>query len=306
MDGLPITLRQLEIFAAVASEEHVTRAAERLFLTQSAVSTALRVLESELGGALFDRVGRQIRLNERGRRLQVDAAALLEQGRELVLASQSEDAVAGRLRVGASSTIGVYLLPRLIGEFAVAYPQVDVELEVGNSEQIERQLADNRLDLAFIEGPPHRDELEALPFLEDELVVFCSSQHALAGSGAKSGAGSARLGKRAAKQADWIMRESGSGTREVFEYAIREHVPSLRPRLVFGHTEAVKQAVDAGLGLGCLSRLTIARGLEWGAFVELKVSWLDLRRPLWLLTRRDTFEGRARRAFLELVSRGVS
>jgi DNA-binding transcriptional LysR family regulator len=292
MNAVPFTLRQLEVFLAVAADEHVTRAAERLHLTQSAVSTALQGLESELRGPLFDRVGRQVRLNARGREFRASATGLLERARDIVLDMRSEDGeLSGYLRVGASSTIGVYLLPRIIGQFARRYPNVDVELEVGNTEQIERQVADNRLDLAFIEGPAHRDKMLTEPLLADELIVFCSKEHPLAGAG--------KLGKREARREDWIMREMGSGSREVLDNALKLENVTVQPYLVFGHTEAVKQAVQAGIGIGCLSRLAIATGLDLGLFVTLRANWLDLRRTLWILSRPGAYGGGIRGAFLE-------
>lgn len=286
-----ITLRQLEIFVAVANREHVTAAANAVHLSQSAVSTALAELADRLGGPLFERVGRRIVCNDRGRKLAEDATDLLLRASDLVHHYNHGEILKGSLRIGASSTIGTYLLPELIGTFVAAHPEVDINLEIGNTEAIEDQLRSQQLDLAFIEGPSHHPQIAATPWRTDELLVFAASDH--------------KLAKRRQLSVDdltaerWIMREPGSGTRSVFEDALRSHDVQLHAALTFGSSEAVKQGVRTGLGLGCLSELAVRREVASGDFVALKVKGLDLQRRLWRIAREAGYQSKLQRACIE-------
>jgi DNA-binding transcriptional LysR family regulator len=285
-----ITLRQLEIFRAIAARQHVTAAAAELHLSQSAVSAALAELTERLGGPLFDRRGRRIVLNERGRRLQADAAELLQRAEELERRYRSDDAAGGRLRVGASSTIGMYLLPQLIGSFTAAHSNVQIDLEVANTGAIEAALVARTLDLGFIEGPSHHAEIEAQPWRDDELAVFVRSDDPWARK--------RRPTPAALAGARWVMREPGSGTREVFEAALRRLDLQVATAVTMGHSEAVKAGVRAGLGIGCLSTLALQNELATRQLVRLRVPELDLRRRLWRITRRGGYCSALQRAFV--------
>jgi DNA-binding transcriptional LysR family regulator len=287
---MDITLRQLQIFLAVARHEHVSRAAEALLLAQSAVSSALAELGRQLGGPLVERAGRRIALTERGRRLIPEAEDLVRRADDLLANFRSEGRLAGDLRVGGSSTIGTYVLPELIGKFAHAHPDVRVRLTVGNSADVEQALADRRLDVAFIEGPPTLPELTATAWRDDCLVVFAAPSHRLAAVGTADGR--ALAGER------WVVREPGSGTRSVFDAALRDAALQVDARLELGDSEAVKQAVRAGLGLGCLSTLAVARELASGDLVAIRTPMLGLQRRLWRLSRRHSHEGRLAAAFV--------
>ena len=286
-----ITLRQLEIFLAVAHREHVTAAANAVHLSQSAVSTALAELADRLGGPLFERVGRRIVLNDRGRKLTEDAADLLMRASDLVQHYNHGDILKGNLRIGASSTIGTYLLPELIGTFVAAHPDVDINLEIANTEAIEDQLRSQQLDLAFIEGPSHHPQIAATPWRQDELLVFAAAGHKLTKRRQLS------LDDLAAEQ--WIMREPGSGTRSVFEDALRSHDVQLHAALTFGSSEAVKQGVRSGLGLGCLSELAVRREVASGDLVALKVKGLNLQRRLWRIAKEAGYQSKLQRACIE-------
>lgn len=266
-----ITLRQLEIFAAVAGHGHVGRAAETLGVSQSAVSMALSDFETALGERLFDRVSRRVLLNEYGRVLLPRAIAVIEQARSI----EDEGAGgrrSGRIRAGASTTIGNYLLPGILGAFAAAEPEIGVTLEVANTADIAGRLAAHAIDIAFVEGPVDGEEVDASHWRSDELVAFA--------------------GPRAAtrpppeKRIEWIMREPGSGTREVFERAMTQARMPVHVRMELGHTEAIKKAVEAGLGYGCLSRLAVERELRLGYLVAVELPGVDFRRDLSMLLRK--------------------
>lgn len=284
-----ITLRQLEIFLAVARRQHVTLAARDVHLSQSAVSAALSELAERLGGPLLERAGRRIVLNDRGHRLAFDAEDLLQRVTDLERRYTKAGGVSGRLRIGASSTIGTYLLPAIVGAFVQDHPEVEVDLEVGNTAAIENQLVQRQLDIAFIEGPSHHPQVEAMPWREDKLVVFVAPGHALA---------CRRKLRPAQIQGErWIMREEGSGTRSVFEAAMLLHGLQVRAALTFGHSEAVKQAVQAGLGIGCLSELAVRRELAARELIALRLPQLDLSRRLWRIGRRAAYESSLLQAF---------
>lgn len=289
-----ITLNQLRIFLAVARFEHVTRASEEVNLSQSAVSMALRDLEEALKGPLFERVGRNLKLNDRGRLLQQEAAKLMLQVDDLVSAfTNKENELHGELKVGASSTIGNYLLPEIIGRFSRKYPGVTINLEIRNTEQIENRLLDYSLDLGFIEGIAHHFDIHAERWLQDQLVVIAAPDYWAEQKN--------NLTVRELSDVKWIMREKGSGTRDVFERALQAHVREIKEFLTFGHTEAVKHAVMAGLGVGCLSRFAVAQELEREDLIEVHIKELNLDRPFWIISRKSNYESRLRRTFIDFV-----
>jgi len=290
-----ITLRQLEIFEKVAGGRHVTKAGEQLFITQSAVSMAIAELEKVAGAPLFERQGRQLLLNDRGRLILSQVQDVLRQvGTIEQLLTESIGEPIGVLRVGASTTVGNYLLPAMVGEFTRHYPRARALLQVGNTSQIVHAVESGELDLGIIEGPPHAGSLQATPWRSDELVVIVGKGHPWA---TQKKATRAML-----EQAPWIMREKGSGTREVFESAMKQAGISCTISMELGHTEAIKKAVEEGLGVSCLSRMAVARELfhEWLSEVETA---LDLQRELIILTRRGGYRTALLKAFLSILDR---
>lgn len=288
-----ITLRQLEIFAKVAETQHITRASEKLFVSQSTVSMAISELEKETGGILFERYGRRLVINERGRLLLPHAQEMLSKADnvEKMLKESMEEPV-GILEVGASTTIGNYLLPRLIGQFTRKYPKAQVVLHIGNTQQIEKDVQKGNLDLGLIEGPSHLPELDSSVWREDELVVIAGPEHPWAKSG--------KVSKDMLAKAQWIIREMGSGTREVFEIAMSDKVGSFRVGLELGHTEAIKKAVEAGLGVSCLSRLAVQREIDNKWLIEIKTP-LNLKRNFILLTNKNKYHTRLFNTFINLL-----
>lgn len=277
---MALSLRQLEIFERIATTGSVTRAGEKLLLTQSAVSMALSQLEQLSATPLFERSGRRLLLNDSGRLLLKDAREILLAVKrvEQQLQGDSEQLV-GELLVGGSTTIGNYLLPALLGTFAKLYPKTRVELRVGNTQQVAEWLETGDLDIAFVEGPCHSRRLVAVHWRNDELVVVTGPEHFWARE--------KKVTPEMLALAPWIMREKGSGTREIFEDAMDKARISYAIALEFGHTEAIKNGVASGLGVSCLSRVAIHRELEYGLLVEVE-SPLMLGRSLTLLKRRES------------------
>lgn len=284
------TLRQIQVFVAIASSENVSRAAEALSLSQSATSAALAELENQFDQQLFDRHGKRLRLNEQGRLLLPHAVELLDRAEEMDALLRGERGL-GSLRVGATLTIGNYLLPLIVSGFLQRHPESRVRLEVRNTATIAAMLARYEIDLGLVEGQVVDGELESQPWVEDELVVFCAPEHPLAG---RMTVALAEIGAE-----PWILRERGSGTRETFDQAVRHWPGGVVPRLELEHTEAVKRAVESGLGLGCLSRLTLRDAFRRGSLVPLETPELDLKRHFSFVWHRGKYHSAAIRRFLD-------
>lgn len=290
---MAFTLRQMEIFERVAQCGHVTQASKQLMLTQSAASMAIAELERLAGAPLFERNGRRLILNDRGRRILPEVSDLLAKARSLEqFLDESALEPKGILNVGASTTIGNYILPAIVGEFSRLHSQAKALLHVGNAQQIETAVASGELDVGLIEGLPHIGSLEAKKWKHDELVVIVGREHGWAQA--------KKASDDMLRDAQWIMREVGSGTREIFEAAMANIGIGCAIALELGHTEAIKKAAEAGLGVGCLSRMAVQRELDHGWLVEIKTS-LDLHRDLILLTRPSEHRTMLLQAFFALL-----
>ncbi len=285
------SLRQLEVFLATAHHENVTRAASELAMSQSAASGSLKELEDQFGVQLFDRVGKRLQLSELGRQLRPQAETLLAQARAFEAAMAGDDTM-GRLNIGATMTIGNYLAVIMIADFRKRYSGADVVLNVANTESIAAGVAGFELDMGMIEGEFRHPELETLHWRDDELVAFAAPGHPLANNTA--------LSDRDLVSLPWIARERGSGTRQTFDRAMHGLLPDLVITMELQHTEAIKRAVEAGLGVGCLSRISLTDAFRRGSLVALNVPGRDFHRELYLITHRKKFHGVALRRWVEL------
>jgi DNA-binding transcriptional LysR family regulator len=274
------TLRQLEVFLAAAHTENITRAAEKLSMSQSAASSALKDLEQQFSIQLFDRIGKRLQINELGRALRPQAEALLDQAQALEQGFRRHDQV-GELKVGATLTIGNYLAVDIMAEFINRYPAAKVQLNVANTAVISQQVLNFDLDVGLIEGELHHPDLEVSKWREDELQIFCSPSHPLA---KKKNLSNADL-----LSAQWILREPGSGTRQAFDRAMHDLLPDLNIRLELQHTEAIKRAVETGLGIGCLSRLALEAALESKRLVAIDVKERDFKRFFYFILHRQKY-----------------
>lgn len=285
------TLRQLDVFLATAYHENLTRAADSLAMSQSAASSALRDLERQFEVQLFDRVGKRLQLNELGQTIRPRAQSLIDQARSLEMAlAQHEDV--GHLKVGATLSIGNYLAVEIMARYMVDQPGSRVELEVANTATIARKVANFELDIGLIEGEVHHPELNMQHWRDDELVVFCAPDHPWAG---KPWLTDAEL-----LDADWIVREPGSGTRQHFEWAMHGLLPELTIKLELQHTEAIKRAVEAGLGIGCLSAITLGDAFRRGSLVPLPVPHRDFHRAFYFVLQKSKFRSAGIERWIEL------
>jgi DNA-binding transcriptional LysR family regulator len=290
-----MTLEQLRIFAAVAAREHVTQAAEDLHLTQSAVSSAIAALEGRHDVRLFDRVGRNIVLNQTGRVFLERARAVLYE------AAAAETALAdvgglkrGRLSVQASQTIASYWLPERLVAFRRAHPGIEVAVEIGNTAEAARAVVEGAAELGLVEGEIDDAVLSRQAIGEDQLVVLVGRGHPWAG----------RRDLRLAEltRSAWVLREVGSGTRSAFEAALRARGldPSELPvSLTLPANEAVLAAVQAGGGATALSASVAGGAVRVGDLLHVP---LDLpQRPYYLLRHKERYRSKAGDAFLAIA-----
>jgi DNA-binding transcriptional LysR family regulator len=284
---MQITARQLEIFAAIYREGVVTRAARRIGLSQAATSQALAELENQLQRRLFDRKGRRLASNAAGRELFPAAIQVLDRIRDI-------EAQAGRrplnLKLYASLTVGNYMLPALIARFTRRHTGSQFHMAVGNTEHVVASVRQFESDAGWIEGFSRHPDLEAHPWREDRLVIVAPPDHPLAGR---------RASPAALADARWVLREVGSGTRAVFEDAIEGRFRLVHVPLELGGIGAIKRAVMAGAGLGCISHSAVEPELESGQLCRVYAPWLDLRRQITLLVHRRKYIDAGLRQFLK-------
>lgn len=274
------TLKQLQVFLAVANHENVSRAAIELSLSQSAVSTALKELEQRFDVRLFDRIGKRLQLNEQGNSLRPKAAALISRAEELEFNLLAHSDI-GELKVGATLTIGNYLAIGIMAGFMTEHPNARVELTVENTAAIAARVRNFELDIGLIEGELQETDLQTTYWRDDELAIFCAPNHPLAGRQA--------LSDEDLLAARWIVREPGSGTRQAFDRGMSGILPNIDLRLQLQHTEGIKRAVEAGLGIGCLSKITLREAFQRGSLVPLSAPHRNWTRKLYFILHRQKF-----------------
>jgi DNA-binding transcriptional LysR family regulator len=266
------TLRQLEIFLSIARYQNISRAAERLHMSQSAASAALQSLEQSYNISLFKRIGKKLELNEVGKTLRNKAEILIANAQAFNEALEGHHEI-GHLTVGASFTIGNHLAVSYLAGYLGNHPEAKVEINVANSPDIVAQVLNFEVDVGMIEGEIKHRELTLIPWREDNLVVFCSPGHPLAKK--------TNLTDKDIKQARWILREPESGARQTFNRALAGLMPELDIYLEFKHNEAIKKAVEAGLGIGCLSEIVLRNNFKTGELVPLRLPRRDMKRTFY-------------------------
>jgi DNA-binding transcriptional LysR family regulator len=278
-----ISLRQLHIFLAVAETGSTTAAADRVALSQSAASAGLNELESSLRTKLFDRVGKRLMLNDNGRLLLPQARQMLDSATtiERQFADLQDFSGAG-LHIGASTTIGIYLLPAILAAVSTADTLMHPRVTIANTADIATMVENFDLDAGLVEGPCHQPGLQVEPWIADELVIVCAPTHPIL-----AGQQNSRVGIKALRSAGWLLREPGSGTRAAVEHALVPHLHTLRAVGEFSNAEAIKHAAAAGLGLACLPRLVVRDFFDSGRLVQVRSSLPPLGRHFYLIHHRD-------------------
>jgi DNA-binding transcriptional LysR family regulator len=293
-----MTLEQLRIFVAVAEKEHVTQAARDLNLTQSATSAAIAALETRYGIKLFDRIGRRIALTQTGRLLQGEARAVLlrAQAAERVLADMA-GLKRGSLTVGASQTIASYWLPSRLQEFKRRYPDITLRLRIGNTEQIAQAVVDGAADVALVEGDVDDAALSCRRIEGDTLIVVVGMAHPWVKQ--------RKITPRALTTTPWILREPGSGTRSMFEAALKRFgldLSDLTIALELPSNEAVRAAVESGMSATAISNLVAAPSLASKTLHHIQIALP--KRPFIILRHKERYQSQVETAFLELLDAG--
>jgi LysR family transcriptional regulator, transcriptional activator of the cysJI operon len=270
---------RLRVFRAVAHHLNFRIAAEELLLTQSAVTQQIKALESELDVPLFDRAGGRVSLSPAGAVLLPFAerlAALSEEAREAVAATTGGSA--GRLALGASQTIGQYLLPRLIAGFLQENPKVEISVLGGNTQTILEALVEHRVQLCLIEGPAMRKDVQVEPFMQDHMVCVVPAGHEWADE---------EIEVKELQQTKLVTRELGSGSRRIVEQALENaglELKKLHLVMTFDSTEGLLSAVEAGLGIAFVSRWAVRNQVALGTLKLARVRGLNLARMFSLAT----------------------
>lgn len=290
-----MTLEQLRIFVAVAEREHMTRAAEILNLTQSAVSGAIQALEARHNISLFHRVGRRIELTQDGRFFLSEARAVLRAADAAALSLLELRGLSrGVINLHASQTTGAYWLPERIVQFHAAYPKIDIKLSIGNSDQVAAAVSSGSAEIGFVEGGIHEPNLVSEQVGRDELIIVVGARHPWSHF--------RHISRSHITQAKWILRERGSGTRSVFERElVRLGIPieRLDITLELPSNEAVRAAVEAGAGATAISRVVVRSALLLKSMHA--VQFVPLERPFVLLKHRDRRLSNAVRALLTTI-----
>lgn len=286
-----ITLRHVEAFFYTAKLGNLSLAAEKLGITQAAASMALREFENQMGEQLFERIGKKLVINESGKAVMSNASEIIGRAEELAgYFSDRSVGLTGSLTVGASSTIGNYVLPEYIANFIDANSACDIQLKVGNTDEIIEKVLKYDVDLGIIEGLCFDPIINVLPWMDDELAVFCAADNPLSEK--------KNISQEDLERCGWILREPGSGTRVIFENQVNALSMSLNIKLVLGHTEAIKNAVAKSGNVSCLSRCVLEDMEKLGKIKLLDTPFLNLKRKFFVLIHKDKFHTRIMGEFL--------
>ncbi len=288
-----VTLRQIEVFQSVARHLSYTRAAEELYLSQPAVSMQIKQLEGNLGLALFEQLGKKIYLTEAGQEFYNYSRLVSQQLDEAEAVLEDLKGVTrGRLAVSVASTAN-YFATRLLAAFARRHPDITISLDVTNRESLLHQLDANETDLVIMGKPPEQIDLETEAFAENPLVIIAAPKHALASK--------KNIPLKKLQQETFVVRESGSGTRIAMERFFSEQGAELTTGMEMTSNEAIKQAVEAGLGLGIVSIHTLELELEAKRLKILDAESFPILRHWYVVYRQGKRLSPVAKAFREFV-----
>ncbi|MBF8376691.1 LysR family transcriptional regulator [Alicyclobacillus mali] len=279
---------QLRVFVTVVEENSFTRAAEKLHISQPAISQHVQTLEQRLGVRLIDRGRRRLQVNPAGRIVYEHAKDILALYRRMErLIADMQEVPAGPVHVGASLTYGEYVLPHVIARFRKAYPAVQPSVSIANTQTIAHAVAVRQLDIGIVEGQDVvEDEVVLKPFAEDEMLVVASPASPWYAEAPD---------RSLLERATWFIREPGSGTREMTDRLFTQLGIQPRDLVEYSSSQVIKESVAAGLGLACLSRWVVARELTWGMLRALRIPCAPVKRTFSIVTPKSEFETKASR-----------
>lgn len=289
-----LTLRQLQCFSAVARHLSYTKAAEELHLTQPAVSMQIRQLEQQAGMPVTEQLGKQVHLTEAGEEIYRYAISILRQVDEMDdVLDRLKGLSGGHLNIAAISSAS-YFAPRLLGTFHQRFENISVSINVTNQDAVVKQVLENEVDMAIMGEPPNDQQIEAIAFMDNPLIVVAHPGHRLAGR--------KRIAVRELEKEVFLTREPGSGTRGAMHRFFRQQKLKLTTGMEMGSLSAIKQGVQAGLGLGLVPRGAAEVELMLGRLVELKITGLPIKRHWYVVMHKGKRLSAAAEAFTKLLT----
>jgi len=274
---MKITLRQIEIFINVVEVGHLTKVAKSMGLSQSAVSMSIKELESILNSPLFDRINKKLILNEIGRAFKDEILPIFKKFRDVEYEFKNS-INKGMIRVGASTTIVDYLMPPIICSYMSSSPNVKITLKEGNSQEITQLIKDGKIDIGFIEGFSNNSEIIQEIIGTDELIVVSADRTLINEYNIKE-----------LEEKRWVLREEGSGTRDVFLNYIKESSRDINIFLELGHTESIKSILLNHKCLTCISKLAVSKEIQEDKLLQINIKDFDCKRNLLMIYHKDKY-----------------
>jgi len=289
-------VRDLQVFLSVSKHLNYTRAGEELNLSQPSVSVRIRQLETQLSVKLFEQLGKKVALTDAGQLLVPYARRVLTAVEDAHHAiDELQGLERGSLRIGASTTPGMYLVPQVVARFKQRYPKTDIHLRIKDTREVEESVLRNEFDFGFVGGHLAASEVTALPWLTDELLLVVPPAHQFARK--------KTVNKQELQKESFITRESGSATRAVIVDQLRKSDFELDTVMEMENPESIKKAVQSGLGIAFISKFAVATELEAKSLIAVRVQGLSIHRELKIVHRKDKHLSRAAIAFIEMARR---
>ncbi|MGM0904177.1 MAG: LysR family transcriptional regulator [Bacillota bacterium] len=291
-----MNIESLKMFCLVVDEGSISQAARLSFVSQPAVTRQIRQLEELYGTKLFERTAGKLTLSETGEILYPYAKEIVEYAKRSFEAihevTVDQETV---LHIGASSTIGEYLLPGLLGFFSKSYPDLKFSLSIGNTPNILSKLKNNDIDIAFVEGTVENDDFIIEKFTDDELILVTPSNHHWKDK--------SQIHIHELQEEKMIWREADSGTRQIVENALvsYEVLDKIKSTMELGSYQSIKSAVEADLGVSILPKLTVAKELKSGTLHEVKISDFNISRDLWMVQKTHRFKKKGLQYFIDFI-----
>jgi DNA-binding transcriptional LysR family regulator len=288
-----ITIRQVEVFYYTAKLGSISLTAEKLCITQAAASMALKGFEEQLGEKLFDRVGKKLVLNGKGDAILHASSELISKAGEISNFFSDKSSLYGHLAIGTIPSIANYVLPEYISAFVDENPKSSVHMNIGNSDYVIDKLLKHEIDIGVIEKQYRHPQIEVVQWKEDELSIFTSASHSLTKK--------ERVEPSDLEEFGWVMREIGAGSRRVLESELKEHSIKIQITMELTLTEAIKNYVASGRGIGCLSKYVLGDMEKLGKIKTLSTPFLNLKRSFYVILHKDRFRTRLLEEFANLL-----
>ncbi|AIT09320.1 LysR family transcriptional regulator [Candidatus Francisella endociliophora] len=293
-----ITLKQLQVFVNTAKAESISIGAEKCFISQAAASMSLSQLETMLNTTLFDRIGKRMKLNDNGKNLLAKAIQILDEIEEFETLSEGSSELSGKITIGASTTIANYILPKYIAKFRNLYPTTEFEIISSNTKKIIHDVESLTCDIGFIEGECDSPAIDTSLWRKDNLKVICRADHPLYGK--------KNIKLKDLLEYEWVTREQGSGTFEIFFNALEDKVSSIKKAITLRSSEAIKQYIANSDCLACLSEIITQQAWDTNKYSILEVKDLDLTRNFYKLLHKKKYHTALTKAFCEFMEQEIN